>query len=71
MVQNVRLWNEDGTQGVRALTRALSDLEEPPQPSTSANCDLRLPQIVSIKRQWNFYCVMGAAMQRRRGVRTA
>jgi hypothetical protein len=27
MVQNVRLWNEDGTQGVRALTRALSDLE--------------------------------------------
>ena len=24
MVQNVRLWNEDGTQGVRALTRAVA-----------------------------------------------
>ena len=24
MVQNVRLWNEDGTQGVRALARAVA-----------------------------------------------
>jgi len=39
-----------------AASSHLSDLEVLHSPPTSADCDLRLPQIVGRKTQWNFYC---------------
>jgi len=39
-----------------AASSHLSDLEVLHSPPTSADCDLRLPQIVGRKTQWNFFC---------------